>query len=118
MPLSRSAKPKPDTQGYYLACCAADLGPEQMRTVEIAGEVVIVTKIEEELHAFSAVCPHASGDLRKSEIYRGRIDCPDHGYRFDIRSGRVLWPPDEVCRLRRYEVVHIDGQIKVRPIRV
>jgi len=117
MPFSLKKKSEQGPDGYYRICASADLGQEQMQTAKIDGDTVIVTRVENELRAFSAACPHASGDLSKSAIYRGRIDCPEHGYRFDVRSGRVLWPPDEVCRLKQYEILESEGQIKVRPLK-
>lgn len=114
MSLAKPSAPKPDAQGYYDAGPAADLGHEEMRSLVVAGEPAVITRLGDQLHAFVAACPHAAGDLRKGTVYRGRIDCPDHGYRFDVRSGRVLWPPDEVCRLRVLEVIETDGLIKVR----
>lgn len=110
-------KPRPDPAGYYPAGPAADLGHQQMRSVQVDGEPVIVTRLDGQYFAFAAACPHAAGDLRRSEIHRGRIDCLEHDYRFDIRSGRTLWPPDEVCRLRRYEIVEREGQLLVRASR-
>lgn len=114
MPLFRFLTDKPGADGFYHLGAAADLGQERMQTVEIDGQPVIITRLDDEFHAFSAACPHAAGDLRKGEIYRGRIDCPEHDYRFDVRSGRTLWPPDEVCRLRKYEIVQRDGQLYIR----
>ena len=110
----RSAKPRPDSEGFYHAGAAADLDQGQMRVLEVDSQPVIITRLDGEFHAFSADCPHAAGDLRQGEIYRGRIDCPEHDYRFDVRSGRTLWPPDEVCRLRKYEIVERDGQLFIR----
>jgi nitrite reductase/ring-hydroxylating ferredoxin subunit len=109
------SKPKPDAQGFYPAGPSAGLSPGQLLSVEVADDTVFVTRLDGQLHAFSAACPHAAGDLRHGAFYRGRIDCPEHGYRFDVRSGRVLWPPDEVCRLKRYEVKEVDGLIRVGP---
>jgi len=117
MSFFRSSKLEPDTQGFYPVCTASDLSNEQIQTAQIAGETIVVTRLQGQLRAFAAACPHASGDLSKSSIYRGRIDCPEHGYRFDVLSGRVLWPPDEVCRLKQYEIVESEGLIKVRPVR-
>jgi nitrite reductase/ring-hydroxylating ferredoxin subunit len=112
---AKSAKPTPDADGFYLAGPAADLAEDQLLALKIAGDSVLVTRLDGQLFAFSAVCPHAAADLGKGAFYRGRIDCPDHGYRFDVRTGRVLWPPDEVCRLKRYQVLEDDGWIKVKP---
>jgi len=108
--------PKPDDDGYYIVGPALDLTQEHSTTLVLAGDTVIIVRLSDGLYAFSADCPHAAGDLRKGHLYRGRIDCPVHAYRFDVRSGRVLWPPDEVCRLKRYEAIERDGQIKIRPM--
>lgn len=114
MSLLRSRRIRPDPDGYYHVGAAADLAHEQMRVLDPGGEPVIITRLDDGFHAFSAACPHAAGDLRKSEIYRGRIDCAEHEYRFDVVSGRTLWPPDEVCRLKKYEIVERDGQLYIR----
>jgi nitrite reductase/ring-hydroxylating ferredoxin subunit len=114
MPIPQS-KPKPDADGYYPAGPSSELSPGQLLSIKVAGDTVVVTRLDDQFFAFSATCPHAAGDLRQGTFYRGRIDCPDHGYRFDVRSGRVIWPPDEVCRLKRYQVKEVDGLIKVSP---
>lgn len=111
----QSPKSTPDADGYYLAGPSAGLGQDQLLRLKIAGDLVLVARLDGQLFAFSAACPHAAGDLSKGAYYRGRIDCPDHGYRFDVRSGRILWPADELCRLKRYQVLEVEGWIKVRP---
>ncbi|MEM7329929.1 MAG: Rieske (2Fe-2S) protein [Pseudomonadota bacterium] len=46
--------------------------------------------------AHSATCPHLLGPLQDSSIDQaGRITCPWHGYRFDVRTGANL---DGKCR--------------------
>lgn len=85
-----------------------------MIVVTVAHRRLIITRFQGRLYAFSTLCPHAAADLSQGQLYRGRIDCPDHGYRFDIRTGRALWPPDEVCRLTHFEVKESAGHILVR----
>ena len=72
---------------------------------------VIVTKIEDKVVAFSAVCPHASGDFREGEIYRGRAYCPVHNWKFDIVSGKCLG--DESYRLKKFRTEERDGIIYI-----
>jgi nitrite reductase/ring-hydroxylating ferredoxin subunit len=59
------------------------------RTVEIDGES----------YSFRARCPHRSGPLEDAPVVDGIIQCPWHGYRFDVRSGRNL--DGHGCRLTR-----------------
>lgn len=83
-------------------------------TAVIDGESVIIVKLEDQIRAFSARCPHASGNLAKGKYYRGRIDCPEHEYRFDVRTGNVIWPEDELCRLRFFDVKIKGNRVKIR----
>ncbi len=53
-----------------------ELGGRSWRIVEDRGELV----------AHAAVCPHLRGPLVECEVESGVIECPWHGYRFDIRS--------------------------------
>ena len=104
----------PDGAGFYDVLAVGDLIDNKMTTIVINGETIIVTKLDEKIRAFSAQCPHASGNLAKGSYYRGRIDCPEHEYRFDVRTGMAIWPEDEFCRLRFYEVIEQGGRVKIR----
>lgn len=82
--------------------------------IDLDGELLIVTRIEGQIYCFSAKCPHASGNLAMGNLYRGRIDCPIHNYRFDIPSGRILWPADEPYQLRRIITKEEAGKIYIK----
>ena len=104
----------PDSAGFYTVATADAILANQITLVHLDEQSIILTRWQGELLAFSSQCPHASADLAEGDLHRGCITCPDHGYKFDIRSGRVLWPEDEVCRLKRYAVLEENGTIKVR----
>jgi nitrite reductase/ring-hydroxylating ferredoxin subunit len=104
----------PDDAGFYTAVPAAAVQPNQLTKIEINGEPILLVRWQDELLAFSARCPHAAADLSKGEFYRGKIECADHGYVFDVKNGRALWPEDEVCRLKRFEVKEEREMIKVK----
>jgi nitrite reductase/ring-hydroxylating ferredoxin subunit len=99
---------------YDTAVAADSLQPGQMIPVEVNGRSLILTRYEGELIAFSGRCPHAAARLEEGTLYRHKLTCPDHGYCFDIRNGRTLWPPDEAVRLRRYPVTEKNGTVWVR----
>jgi nitrite reductase/ring-hydroxylating ferredoxin subunit len=74
-----------------------DLGPKSALIarlplrVEANGHPYRVVLIDGALAAHSAVCPHQLGPLdddRSSDLPPGEIECPWHGYRFDVRTGR------------------------------
>jgi nitrite reductase/ring-hydroxylating ferredoxin subunit len=104
----------PDEAGFYIVATADAVRSNQITLVQVNDRSVILTRWQGELLAFSNQCPHASADLAEGYLHRGRITCPDHGYKFDISNGRILWPEDEVCRLKRYVVMEENGTVKVR----
>jgi nitrite reductase/ring-hydroxylating ferredoxin subunit len=63
-------------------------------------------EIDGEWYSFSARCPHRCGPLDDAPIVDGVIQCPWHGYRFDVRSGRNL--DGHSCRLTRTVLDDID----------
>ena len=104
----------PDSAGFYAVATADAILPNQITLVHLNKHRIILTRWQGELWAFSSQCPHASADLTEGNLHRGRITCPDHGYKFDIGNGRCLWPEDEVCRLKVYVVLEENGTVKVR----
>ena len=109
-------KTEADEEGFYpTRLPAAAVAEGTMHSVTVAGKAAIVTRVEGRLYAFSHVCPHAAADLREGPLRRGQIKCADHGYTFDVRSGRAVWPPGEGCHLTRYAVKEADGMVKLQP---
>ncbi len=59
-------------------------------TVELAGKAVNIAQIDGALHAYSAECPHMLAPLSDVAADKeGCITCPWHGYRFDVKTGKV-----------------------------
>ncbi len=107
-------KAKADAAGFYAAATAAAVQEGTMTTVKVAGQRLILTRQQGKALAFSALCPHAAADLSKGQLRNGRVTCPEHGYKFDVCNGRILYPSDENYRLKRYEVKEEDGQVWVK----
>lgn len=82
-----------------------------LRTEDDFGHPVAVYHIGNDIVAVEDLCPHAGAMLSHGEIGvdDGIVTCPEHGSRFDTRSGdRVRGPADE--GLKTFPVVVEDGQ--------
>ncbi len=65
------------------------------------------------LLAVSNVCPHKLGPLAKGQIVNGLVECPWHGYTFNLEKGDCTNHPE--LKLCRYDVkIDSTGQIFVR----
>lgn len=56
--------------------------------VEAFGTALHVIDVDGELIVHSLVCPHQLGPLDNAVVKEGEVECPWHGYRFDVRTGR------------------------------
>ena len=62
-----------------------------------------------ELIVHSTICPHMLGPLGGSALEGSTIECPWHGYRFDVRSGESV--DGRGMRLRRAPRVEIEEKV-------
>jgi nitrite reductase/ring-hydroxylating ferredoxin subunit len=102
------------TDGYIHAAQGEAVAEDLMTVVKIGGRKIILTRHNSQLYAFDSTCPHAAADLSRGTLRAWQICCHEHDYCFDMRSGRIVWPEDEVYRLRRYETKEEDGAVLVR----
>lgn len=93
---------------------SADVIEGKLVVAKIGSKKLLLTRFNGQIYAIDSVCPHAAADLSAGTLQSWQICCHEHDYCFDIRSGRIVWPEDEVCRLRRYETKEEDGRVFVR----
>jgi len=61
--------------------------------VDVEGTEVAVFHIAAEFFAIEDVCTHDGGTLADGDVEGYEIECPRHGARFDLRTGKVTTPP-------------------------
>jgi 3-phenylpropionate/trans-cinnamate dioxygenase ferredoxin subunit len=73
---------------------AVDEIPEGQAVVLDAGERrLAVCNVAGEVYAIDDICTHDGGPLGEGELSGYEIECPRHGARFDVRTGRVTQMP-------------------------
>jgi len=61
------------------------------KLLEIDGRALAVFNIAGAYFAIADVCSHDDGPVAEGELVNAtEIECPRHGARFDVRSGKVL----------------------------
>ena len=71
----------------------ADLTDGQLRVVETPYEQVLVCRVDGLYYCVENRCSHDDGSLSGGWIEGCEIECPRHGARFDVRTGKVLCMP-------------------------
>src|SRR5262249_56513570 len=63
------------------------------KVIEIDGRAVALIKVGGAFFAIDDVCTHDGGPLADGELMDHEIQCPRHGARFDLKTGRALCLP-------------------------
>jgi nitrite reductase/ring-hydroxylating ferredoxin subunit len=79
---------------------ASEIPRQSIKCVEVAGKRIALFNLEGEFHALADDCTHEGGPLSEGEIRGADVECPWHGARFDIKSGKATLDPaaDDVAR--------------------
>lgn len=99
---------------FVRATAVSSIVDGEITAVTINGVKIILLRWQEQIHALSSKCPHAAADMTNGEFYRGKLECPDHGYVFDVKTGRTLWPEDEMLCLKQYPLKIENGAIYIK----
>jgi nitrite reductase/ring-hydroxylating ferredoxin subunit/uncharacterized membrane protein len=76
---------------------------------------VLLVREGGEIHALANRCTHRGGPLHEGEVGEGRVTCPWHGSRFDLRTGSVERGPASSPQ-PAYETRLRDGTVEVRQV--
>ena len=67
--------------------------PGQIQVITPRGERIALANVDGEYYAIDDVCTHDGGALDQGELDGPEIECPRHGARFDVRTGKVTQLP-------------------------
>ena len=71
----------------------SDLDDGGILLVEADERLVILSRVGEEYFCIDDVCTHDGGTLSDGEHQGCEIECPRHGAKFDMRTGKALSMP-------------------------
>jgi 3-phenylpropionate/trans-cinnamate dioxygenase ferredoxin component len=96
----------------FVSIGPADLDNGERRIVEIDGQAIAVFNLGGTYYAIADVCSHDDGPVAEGELSGNEIECPRHGARFDVRTGKVLSFP-AIVDIPAYPVKIEQGEIQV-----
>jgi 3-phenylpropionate/trans-cinnamate dioxygenase ferredoxin subunit len=103
-----------DTGQFIKIASVSDVPPGEARVFEAHGRRVAVCNKDGQVFAIDDRCTHDNGPLGEGELVDGEIECPRHGARFDIKTGKAMCLP-AVGYVATYPVAVRDGEIWIGP---
>ena len=72
---------------------SAEIPPERVAVFRVGDHDVAVCNVDGQFYAIDDLCTHDGGSLDQGEVFDYEIECPRHGARFDVRTGKALTLP-------------------------
>jgi len=88
---------------FVTVAATEEVPPGTRIVVEVGDHYIAVFNVDHSLYAIEDLCTHDDGPLAEGELVGTVIECPRHGAKFDITSGKVLSMP-AIKPVPRYEV--------------
>ncbi|MFH2036151.1 MAG: non-heme iron oxygenase ferredoxin subunit [Candidatus Zixiibacteriota bacterium] len=97
---------------YVKICPVNDLEENQTKAFEIGDYNILLAKHNGDVYAFENNCTHENLPLGEQKIIQREIQCPRHGARFDIKTGRAVQFP-AVVNIKIFESKIEDDNVLV-----
>jgi len=80
-----------------------EVSAEEAHAFTVAGREIVLCDVDGEIYALDGICTHEDLPLDGGEVDDGILECPWHGARYEVSTGRVRALP-ATRPLRTYEV--------------
>lgn len=94
---------------YVVVAKASEIPVGKFKPVQAGGKNLLVCRTESGFHVIDDTCTHDDGPLADGWLEGESIECPRHGAKFDVASGRVLCLP-AAFPINSYRVA-VDGDL-------
>ncbi len=78
---------------FTKVCSVIDVKTNSAKRFSVNGQEIALFNLNGKFFAIEAACSHAGGPLDEGAIEGNEVECPWHGARFDITTGKALSPP-------------------------
>jgi len=89
-----------------------ELQPGERAIFEIGDRSIAVFQIAGRYFAIADLCSHDDGPVAEGQVTGEEVECPRHGARFSLETGKALSLP-AVVDIPAYPVRVLDGEIQV-----
>ena len=87
----------------------------EAKSYQIGDSKIVVCNVSGEYFALSDVCSHDDGELVSGEgklVDGCQLECPRHGARFDVKTGKATRMPAAVG-IKTYKINVIDNDLEI-----
>ena len=90
----------------------SEMADQSAKLLEIEDKRIALFNLGGQFYALDDTCPHADGPLSEGSIEGEDVECPWHGSRFNVKTGKLTAPP-ALENVARYNVRVTGDDIEV-----
>jgi nitrite reductase (NADH) small subunit/3-phenylpropionate/trans-cinnamate dioxygenase ferredoxin subunit len=82
---------------------AEEIPPGTGKTVDVNGVWIALFNVDGSFYAMDNTCPHAGGPLGEGHLTSHVVECPWHGWEFNVCTGERVGNPNltvDCCQVR------------------
>lgn len=99
---------------FVKAAKVSDVPNGKMKMVTVSGEDVCLINSGGAFHAVEELCTHEDGPMHEGHLEDGKVVCPWHQARFDVKTGKADPETDWAPRgLKVFKVKVEDGDVLI-----
>ena len=102
-----------ESKEWVTVGAVSKLAPGEMTGVQVGDREVALYNLDGEIRATDNLCTHAFAYLTDGWLEDGIVECPLHGGRFEVKSGKGMGPPIP-CDIPVHEVRVVGDEIQVK----
>ena len=76
-----------------------DLPPGKGKLVKVDAREIAIFNVDGGYYAIKNFCPHEAEPLWRGRVEEGAVICPNHGWRFDLKTGKCVRLGDRDARV-------------------
>ena len=103
----------PTSETFVSIAKASEIPVGAFKPVEVQGKQLLICHTDGGFYAVDDTCTHDDGPLADGWLEGTAIECPRHGARFDVTTGKVLCLPAAIP-IHAYPVKVEGDEVKVR----
>ena len=81
------------TEDYTKIARTTDIAEGQVKVYDCGDHKIALCNVDGKFFAVQDLCTHDGGPLGEGELVGCQIECPRHGARFDVKTGKALTLP-------------------------
>jgi len=100
---------------FVTVAAVNEIPPGSGKTVDVNGVRIALFNVNGTFYAVDNTCPHAGGPLGEGYLTGAIVECPWHGWAFDVKTGERHGNPDFTVACCHVRVVGNHVQIALPP---